>query len=290
MKSENKNGTISANDILHPLTRAPKAYNNRSFIHSPDGRVIRILAEYLEPMQHLERENIERCIIFFGSARTLSREKFTDKLRYLEARLEHAEGEQKEQLAKEIERFKKTEPTTQHYEDTLELSRLLTQWSLTLPLKKQFVVCTGGGPGIMEAANRGAFLAGGRSVGLNISLPFEQVPNQYISPELNFEFHYFFMRKLWFAQLASSLVVCPGGFGTFDEMWELLTLIQTKKISQRIPIILFGKNYWNNVFNFEYLVESGMINKSDLDYFTFLDSPEEAFEYLKDELTALYKL
>lgn len=290
MKSEKKSKLIEAHDILQPLTRASKAYDNRDFIHSEDGRVIRLLAEYLEPKQHFEKANIDKSIIFFGSARTLSKDKFDDKLRYMESQLSIATEDQKAHLQEEIKRFKKTEETTKYYEDTMELARLVTQWAMTLPPKKRFVVCSGGGPGIMEAANRGAFLAGGKSIGLNISLPFEQNPNQYITPELNFEFHYFFMRKFWFAQLASALVVCPGGFGTFDEMWELLTLIQTKKMKKHMPIVLYSEKFWKTLFNFDYMAETGMINKADLDLFTFANSPEEAFEFLKKELTILHKL
>lgn len=290
MKHEKKAKKIVAHDILQPLTRASKAYDNNEFIHSEEGRVIRLLAEYLEPKQHFEREGIDKSIIFFGSARTLSKDKFDDKLRHLESKLSIADEEEKPHIIEEIKRFKKTEATTTYYEDTMELSRLVTQWAMTLPPKKRFIVCSGGGPGIMEAANRGAFLAGGDSIGLNISLPFEQNPNQYITPELNFEFHYFFMRKFWFAQLAEALVVCPGGFGTFDEMWELLTLIQTKKMKKQMPIVLYSEKFWKTLFNFDYMVETGMINKADLDLFVFVNTPQEAFEYLKTELTRIHKL
>jgi uncharacterized protein (TIGR00730 family) len=290
MQKDKKNAKETRSDLMAPLTRADKAYDNKSFLHSDDGRVLRIMAEYLHPKQHLEEKHIDKAIIFFGSARTLSKERYEDKLRHLNSKLGVNEESQKPQIQKEIARLERLRETTSYYEDTLETSRLLTEWCLTLPLKKQFYVCSGGGPGIMEAANRGAFLAGGKSLGLNISLPFEQNPNQYITPELNFEFHYFFMRKFWFVTLASAMIVCPGGFGTMDEMMEIMTLLQTKKTTKPLPIVLYNEKFWKTLFNFDFLVETGMINKEDLNLFTYANTPQEAFEYIKAELTRIHKL
>ncbi len=287
MKKESKE---KENNMLAPLMRAEKAYDNKDFIHSADGRVIRLLSEYLYPKQDFKKNNIDKAIIFFGSARTLSRDRYEDKLKHLKSKLAINDEKHKPAIQLEIDKLVELFETTNYYEDTLEISRLLTQWSITLPIKKQFYICSGGGPGIMEAANRGAYLAGGKSIGLNISLPFEQNPNQYISPDLNFEFHYFFMRKFWFANLAQALVVCPGGFGTMDEMWEILTLIQTKKLTKKIPIVLYNEKFWKTLFNFDYMVETGMINREDLNLFTFVNTPEEAFDYLKKELTRIHKI
>jgi len=255
--SKKKNNKKSESDII-TVKRALKGYDNFEFIHSRDGRVIRLLAEYLYPKQVLDKNNIKKGIIFFGSAR-----------------IQH-KGENHE--------------NNLYYNDARKLAKLLTEWSENLPKEKRFHIVTGGGPGIMEAANRGSHDAGGKSVGLNISLPFEQMPNQYIAGELNFEFHYFFMRKFWFLYLANAMVVFPGGFGTLDELMEVLTLRQTRKVTKPLPILLFGQKYWEKLINFDYLIEMEMINKEDVDLFTFVNTPEEAFEKLKTELTRIHKL
>lgn len=285
MKNANKSIVMDKGTVIHGLQKTKKAYDNKDFIHSLEGRPIRIMAEYMEPKQRLNDENIERAIIFFGSARVMPKDNYDDRISNIKSRIEAVSADEKPALEAELARIENLRSTTNYYEDTVALAKMVSTWSLTLPPKDQFIICTGGGPGLMEAANRGAYLAGTRSIGFNISLPFEQVPNPYISPDLNFEFHYFFMRKLWFAHLAEALVVCPGGFGTMDEMWELLTLIQTGKHAKKIPIVLFKSDFWKNLINFDFLVESGMINKSDLDLFTFADTPEEAFEYLKKNLS-----
>ena len=203
---------------------------------------------------HFRDEKIQDTIVFFGSARI------------------HAEGK-----------------LSRYYQDARELARLITEWSENLPEPtRRFVVCTGGGPGIMEAANRGAYEAGGKSIGLNIGLPFEQLPNPYITPELSFEFHYFFMRKFWLAYLAKAIVIFPGGFGTLDEMMEILTLAQTQKLEGRMVMVIYGSDFWKSVLNFEALAEHGVISPGDLDLFRFADTPEEAFHYLRDELVKLY--
>src|ERR1700704_264481 len=222
--------------------RNPLAYKNEQFLDSDDARPLRILAEYLEPLHAFRREHVRDTIVFFGSARMAS------------------EG-----------------PLGHYYDEARELARLVTTWSKNLPSHAhRYVVCTGGGGGIMEAANRGASEAGGKTIGLNIGLPHEQRPNQYITPGLSFEFHYFFMRKLWFALLARALVVFPGGFGTLDEMCEILTLTQTRKIDRRIPVILYGSRYWNEIIDFDALVRHGMIDRADLDLFKFADDPASA--------------
>ena len=231
------------------------AYKNQGFIDSADARALRILSEYLEPYSHFRREKIRDTVVFFGSAR-----------------IQATEG-----------------PLARYYEDARALARLLTQWGEEVKnSSRRFVVCSGGGPGIMEAANRGAAEAGGKSIGLNIGLPFEQLPNRYISPELCFEFHYFFMRKFWFAYLAKALVVFPGGFGTMDELMEMLTLVQTRKLAKKMVIVLYGSTFWKEIINFDALVKYGTISADDLNLFQYADDPQTALEILKEGLTRLY--
>ena len=243
--------------IPEALARAPLAYQNEAFLDSPDGRLLRIIAEYQEPLARFRRERIEDTVVFFGSARFRSDEQV-------------AAG-----AARNAE-------TAGYYDSARQLARLVAEWSKGLPgPRHRFVVTSGGGPGIMEAANRGAWEAGVKTIGLNIKLAHEQEPNRYITPALNFEFHYFFMRKYWFAYLAKALVVFPGGFGTLDEMFELLTLVQTNKLAKRITIILYGSLYWKSLLNFDFLVQQGAVSAEDLGYFKFADSPEEAFTLLR---------
>jgi uncharacterized protein (TIGR00730 family) len=212
---------------------------------------LRILAEYLQPLQAFQREHVHDTIVFFGSAR-----------------------------------LREDGPLGRYYREARELARLVTEWSLSLRCEaRRFIVCTGGGGGIMEAANRGASDAGGRTIGLNIGLPHEQRPNPYITPGLGFEFHYFFTRKLWFAHLARAMVAFPGGLGTLDELCEILTLAQTKKLARPIPVLLYGQSYWQEVLNFQALVRHGMINAEDLGLFRFVESPEEALAALKAGLS-----
>ena len=232
--------------------RNPVAYKDEQFLDSDDARPLRILAEYLEPMHAFHRERVRDTIVFFGSARLAS------------------EG-----------------PLGHYYDAARELARLVTTWSKNLPSHAhRYVVCTGGGGGIMEAANRGASEAGGKTIGLNIGLPHEQHPNAYITRGLTFEFHYFFMRKLWFAYLARALVVFPGGFGTLDELTEILTLMQTRKIDRHIPVVLYGSSYWNEIINFDALVRHGMINREDLALFQFADDPATALGLLQAGIAA----
>jgi uncharacterized protein (TIGR00730 family) len=228
-------------------TRRPLAYLNQEFLESEDGRPLRIVAEYLEPLSSFRRERVHETIVFFGSARL------------------SPDG-----------------PLGRYYQEARELARLLTAWSKSLSSHThRYIVCTGGGGGVMEAANRGASEAGGRTIGLNIGLPHEQRPNPYVTRELSFEFHYFFMRKLWFAHLARALVVFPGGYGTLDELFEILTLVQTGKLQRHIAIVLYGSAYWNEIVNFDALVRHGMISAEDLGLFQFADDPASALRLLQ---------
>jgi hypothetical protein len=302
--------------------RADKAYLNEEFLKSPEARVIRLLSEYVEPRARFQREMVKDTIVFFGSARVQSREEAAAR----KHQLEHTDSvierthSRSEAVQKELDTARKMADNqlrlSEYYEDAVELARLLTDWSVhvaareyerkaasepdeeripfvsrevvkTHSFKQRYVICSGGGPGIMEAANKGAALAGGLSIGLNISLPYEQMPNSYITDDLNFEFHYFFMRKFWFAYLSKALVIFPGGFGTLDELFEILTLVQTGKIRKKMPIVIYGKEYWDKVLNLGAIAEMGLIDPDDLLLIHYSDSPEEAFEYLKTELEAL---
>ena len=281
--------------------RAPLAYENKKFLDSPEGRHLRILSEYSEPLARFRREKIQDTVVFFGSARFRSRSSAQDELELLEkpgstqpappheqpAGTAAAGGKSKRGAADlQLKRARAAVEMAHYYEDARRLASLLTDWSKNISAKRhRFVVTTGGGPGIMEAANLGAFEAGGKTIGLNIRLPYEQMPNPYITPSLNFEFHYFFMRKYWFAYLAKALVIFPGGFGTLDEFFEILTLAQTEKLAKKILVIVYGRNYWTRVLNMEALVDTGAISPGDLQLFQFADTPEEAFQCLRDGLT-----
>ncbi len=230
--------------------RRPVAYLNEKFLNSPDARLIRMTAEFLEPLAHLRREKIRDTVVFFGSAR-----------------------------------IQEDGPLGNYYEDARTLAGMMTEWARQFSHETQrFVVCSGGGPGIMEAANRGAADVGGKTIGLNIGLPFEQYPNPYITPELSFEFHYFFMRKFWFAYLAKALVVFPGGFGTLDEMMEILTLTQTQKLAKKMLVVVYGESYWKEIINFDALQRHGMISESDLSLFQYANTPKQAFDLLTESL------
>jgi uncharacterized protein (TIGR00730 family) len=275
-------------------TPAPLAYLNPDFLNSPDGRIMRILSEYAEPLSRFRREKIQDTVVFFGSARFASLSTAQQKLTILEkpgsaqpaASQQQPGANDPDALQAILKRAHAGVEMARYYEDARILARMLTEWASNLPGKRhRFVVTSGGGPGIMEAANRGAREAGGKTIGLNIRLPFEQFPNPYISPELNFEFHYFFMRKYWFAYLSKALVVFPGGFGTLDELFEILTLAQTQKLAKKILVIVYGKEYWSRILNLDAMAEAGAISPEDLKLFSFADSPEEAFDYLKEGLT-----
>jgi uncharacterized protein (TIGR00730 family) len=263
------------------MNEQPLAYENPDFLQSADARPIRILAEYLDPLHRFRKENIQDTVVFFGSARVHSRQRAERALKLLQAK----RGRKPADHALLLKRSRKAVEWSRYYEEARELANMLTKWSLSLEEpRRRFVVCSGGGPGIMEAANRGATEAGGKTIGLNIRLPFEQGPNRYITPGLHFEFHYFFMRKFWFAYLAKALVIFPGGFGTLDEMFEILTLAQTKKLSKKLLVILYGNEYWNEVFDLKPLAEWGAISDADLDLLCRVDSAEHAFEELKKHL------
>lgn len=274
------------------------SYEDPQFINSPDGRLLRIMAEYVKPLAHFRRERIQDTVVFFGSARFNSLDEASRTLELLDApgSARPASAEEQPATPEEVasgdatqlqrEHAEAAVEMAQYYEGARKLAYLLTQWSMTLRYKRhRFVVTSGGGPGIMEAANRGASEAGGKTVGLNIRLPFEQAPNPYITPSLSLDFHYFFMRKFWFAYLAKALVVFPGGFGTLDEMFELLTLTQTHKLAKEMTIVVYGSQYWNQVLNLDALVKKGTISPGDVSLLHFADTPEDAFEILRDSLT-----
>jgi uncharacterized protein (TIGR00730 family) len=232
----------------------PVAYRNQEFLDTPDARSLRILSEYLYPWSHFRREKVHDTVVFFGSARIFE-----------------------------------SSALGRYYNDARELAKRVTEWSNSIEKStRRFVVCTGGGPGIMEAANRGAQDAGGKTIGLNIGLPFEQRPNPFITPQLSFEFHYFFMRKFWFAYLAKALVIFPGGFGTLDELTEILTLVQTQKLVKKITVVLYGTAFWKEILNFDALVKHGVIDAKDLELFEFADDVETAFKILQDGLSKHY--
>ena len=261
--------------------KQPLAYHDETFLDSTDARPIRILAEYLDPLRRFREENIQDTVVFFGSARVHSRSAAQRAL----LRLTSATGRKRAGHAAAVKRSRKAVEWSRYYEDARQLAHKLTEWSLSLEeARRRFVVCSGGGPGIMEAANRGAYEAGGKTVGLNIRLPFEQGPNRYITKGLHFEFHYFFMRKFWFAYLAKALVIFPGGFGTLDEMFELLTLAQTQKLSKKLLVVLYGSEYWDAVLDVKPLVEWGAIEERDLGLLKRVDTPDAAFEALKRHL------
>ena len=269
--------------------KADKAYENQEFINSSDARPLRILSEYLYPERQFKDHSINNTIIFFGSARIKSDKEFHHEYESLIAHLERCSPDQKSVIEQKIAILDKQRELTEYYLEARDLAKMITEWSLQFPKPKRFVICTGGGPGIMEAGNRGAMEAEGESIGLNISLPFEQIPNPYITPDLNFEFHYFFLRKYWFAFMAKSLVIFPGGFGTLDELMEILTLVQTKKIHKKMPILIYGEKFWKKVINFDYLVEMGMISADDLHTITYVNSPKEAFDVLTSALQEQFK-
>lgn len=262
------------------IPKPEKAYKNHDFLMSPAAREIRILSEYVEPRARFYRHKIFNTIVFFGSARTLARENAMQNLEELKM-LPNPDPKALKKAEKDLE-------NSRYYEDAVELSRRITLWCQNnCNDQSRFYVCSGGGPGIMEAANKGASLAGGKSIGLNISLPFEQFANPYIDPDLNFEFHYFFMRKFWFAYLAKAMVIFPGGFGTLDEFMEIMTLIQTEKIKKPMKILVYDKKYWEQIINIQGLVDNYTISESDLELFTWCESVDEMEQELINFITEL---
>jgi uncharacterized protein (TIGR00730 family) len=265
----------------------PAAFLNTQFLKSPPARAIRMLCEYLEPADRFRNARIRDTIVVFGSARTLSPEQAAQQLAQVNDQISRADA-----MSAELEDARGRAETAvrlaRYYQDAVELSRRLTEWSKALTNNRDFIICSGGSGGIMEAANRGAALAGGKTIGLNIELPLEQCVNRYVPPELVFNFHYFFMRKFWFVYLAKALVIFPGGFGTLDEFFEVLTLIQTNKPSKKMPVVLFGNEYWDDVINFDALVRWGTVSPKDLQIFHKTDSVEDAYQYLTNKLQSLY--
>jgi uncharacterized protein (TIGR00730 family) len=264
--------------------RKPKAYENLAFLKGAAGREMRILSEFIEPFSRFRKERITDTIVFFGSARVKPLKDAKVDLTLIERRIKKNKRSNKK-LFEKYEKLKVAFQMSKYYEEAQKLSYLITSWAKTLNHGHRFVICSGGGPGIMEAANRGALKSGGKSIGLNISLPHEQLPNPFITEELNFEFHYFFMRKFWFMYLAKAMVIFPGGFGTMDEMMEVLTLLQSGKIQKNLTVVLYGPDYWTKIINFQEMIRLGVIAKDDMKIFKFCDSPEETYEYLKTEIT-----
>jgi hypothetical protein len=266
------------------IDKPKKAYENDNFLNSADGRVLRMLAEYLHPKSKFRKHKIMDTIVFFGSARLKSKRDALADLRKINKMNPKTSG-----FAQKLRYSQLMVDMSRYYEDAVELSRRLTEWSLNLDTTaNRFIVCTGGGPGIMEAANKGAKNAGGYSVGLNISIPFEQFVNRYVTPDLSFEFHYFFMRKFWFAYLSKALIIFPGGFGTMDECFEVLTLVQTEKIKKKLLMVIYDEKYWKSIINFDVLVEKGMISESDLKLLNFCSSIDEVFDKVVKHLEKYY--
>jgi len=265
---------------------APKApHEDPKFLESTPARPLRILAEYIDPLARLKREGIGDTIVMFGSARIHSREDTLSRLDRLKRAKPVRSTKAKAKRREEIKSAKAALEMSRYYEEARALSHKITTWAMSLgPRPRRFVICSGGGPGIMEAANRGAYEAGGKSIGLSIELPHEQFSNPYISPELSLNFHYFFMRKLWFAQIAKALVVFPGGFGTMDELWEMMTLSQTGKLPRNNLILIYGRKYWDDVMNLKSMVRWGTINESEYQLIQYADNVDEAFELIRADL------
>ena len=259
------------------------------FLNSPDARLVRMLTEYLEPRHRFKQQKVKDTIVFFGSSKIVSREEAEKQ--FSSAKELYNSNSTKEN-GKKFKIAQEQLEMSQYYEDARTLANLITKWSMQLGNNhRRYIIASGGGPGIMEAANRGAIeVKGGKSIGLNISIPSEQTTNPFITDKLNFEFHYFFMRKFWFIYLAKALIVFPGGFGTMDELWEVLTLIQTKKVQKKMPIIIYGEKYWKQIINFDAMVENLVIGENDLNLLHFSNNPQDSFEFLSKKLLENHSL
>lgn len=265
------------------------SYQNQKFLASRDARPLRLLAEYFEPLHRFAQYSVQDTIVFFGSSRARPFDQVRPEYERLREECGKYRGRVPKELGQRLERLHWDLELARYYEEACELARMLTRWSSTQGPGRRFVICSGGGPGIMEAANRGAAEgAGGPSIGLGINIPLEDFPNPYVTPELAFTFHYFFMRKFWFVYLSAALVIFPGGFGTLDELFEVLTLLYTRKITRPIPIVIYGRQYWNSILNFQNMVHWGVISRDALKLFRFCDTPRQAFDYLSSELRRLY--
>jgi uncharacterized protein (TIGR00730 family) len=265
----------------------PLPFLNVEFLKSPGARALRILAEYLEPAERLRKAGIRDTIVFFGSARSFSPEQAAEKLAQLKDEIARTEIPSEELIEKRLE-AEKAVKLARYYQDAVDLSRRLTEWSKALTGNHDFIICSGGSGGMMEAANRGAHMAGGKTIGLNINLPMEQEVNRYVPHELVFNFHYFFMRKFWFVYMAKALVIFPGGYGTMDEFFEVLTLIQTSKPRKKMPVVLFGTEFWDELIDFDTFVRWGTASAKDLQFFHKTDSVDDAYQYLTSKLEGLY--
>lgn len=273
-----------------PSSKLLKAYDNSEFLHSPAARNLRVLSEFEEPEHRFRKAKVRDTIVFFGSARSIPSAVAKERLAEVESR-KPVKGTAHEMSMwnEEVIRAQHAVKLGRYHDDGVTLARMMTEWSKSIPGRtRRFIVCTGGGPGMMMAANQGASEADGHSVGLNISLPFEQEPNPFITDHLNFEFHYFFIRKYWFAYLAKAMVVLPGGFGTCDELFEILTMVQTKKTRKDLPFVVYGRDFWRELIDFEAMVRWGVVSEADMGLFKIMDSPEEAYEYLTTRLTQIY--
>jgi hypothetical protein len=275
-------------DMVAKTSRPVKAYENEAFLTSDEARILRIISEYLEPQRRFSRLRVRDMIVFYGGSRVMPREVVQQRMDNVRQQMKR-NGRSRPELREQLKALKIDLQMSRYYDDAMELSRRLTEWAGSLNSGKRFVVCTGAGPGIMEAASRGATeKAGGLAIGLNISLPDPQPPNPYITPELAFEFHYFFIRKFWFVYMAAALIVFPGGYGTLDELFEVLTLLQTGKVDRPLPIVIYGSRYWKEVLNFDAMAKWHTIEPQHLDLFKFCDTPDEAFDYLTTALMQHY--